>query len=622
MRRWWEREPGRLAYELQALERAGIPYETDEGAFAAGVLRLHVHPQVRGATEDLTVTFPDLYPYFRFAVQGPPTLGLTHHQAPLGGGALCILGRSTEEWRTSDTVAGLLTEQLPKVVAAGESDDKSAVTEYEAHQAEPFSAWYAYAPAMLQIDGAWKIPERATEGSFNASVWRIESGSDGTPLIFGAVQEVLDQDGCVIAAIDERRTLPKGSERWVGQWVRATAPIPISEAAELFQSIGDRQAHRSEPTWNAVKSATEELQVQLRAALFPEEHAWRDAGGQGWVFVLRGRTRRIAAAPVAKSLFLPARPAAVTVSKWRERYAVARAGRSGLGDLARRVPFLTEANTSTVAIVGLGCLGAPSALEFARAQVAELRIMDGDVVEPGTVVRWPFGLSVAGLPKGLVVADAISRDYPYTRVVTELRQLGAVRDVDAETTPSDTAPAPLAAPKGVPVESEYEVLERFLKDVSLVYDASAEFGVQYFLSEYARARSLPYLSVAGTPGGWGGRVVRIRPSLTKGCWVCLQTARLDGSLPDPPADPTGLFQAAGCADLTFTAAGYDMVTIAMQGVRMAMSVLCGRDAAAQADDFDLAIISFRDEAGRVTAPVVKTYELPRHASCPACAQRP
>jgi ThiF family/Prokaryotic E2 family B len=621
---WWEREPGRLEYEVRALEAAGIPYERDEVAFAAGVARLRVHPQIEGASVELVVTFPDLYPYFRFSIQAPITLGLAHHQAPLGSGALCILGRSTEEWRTSDTVAGLLQTQLPKLVAAGRSEDRNLVAGIEAHQAEPFSEWYSYAPAMLQIDGAWRIPDDAKEGQFTASVWRIVTIADGVPLVSGAVVDVRDQLNRVVARIDERRAPAPGSESWTGRWIRVAEPMLTSEPAALFRAIGAQESRPIEPPWNKVNNDAEELQVQLRAVVFPEEHAWRDSSGQGWLFVLHGRTRRIAAVPNSPSkYFKPRRPAGAQ-PKWRERFSVARAGRSGPEDLGRRVPELLSVRTSKVALVGLGCLGAPSALEFARAQVSELRIMDGDFVDPGTVVRWPFGLSVAGLPKALVIGDTVTRDYPYTRVVPELRQLGAVRDAPQASGHGGSRAAPRSKEPDATdplVESDYVVLERFTKGVSLLYDASAEFGVQYFLSEFARARKLPYLSVAGTPGGWGGRIVRIRPGATKGCWACMQASRLDESLPDPPADPRGLFQAEGCADVTFTAAGYDMVTIAMQGVRMAMSMLCEGVQAHPSTDADVAIISLRDESGRMINPVVKTYALPRHPSCPVCAKR-
>jgi molybdopterin/thiamine biosynthesis adenylyltransferase len=44
-----------------------------------------------------------------------------------------------------------------------------------------------------------------------------------------------------------------------------------------------------------------------------------------------------------------------------------------------------------VGVVGLGALGAPVVLELAKNLTGELRILDGDHVDAGTIVRWPVG---------------------------------------------------------------------------------------------------------------------------------------------------------------------------------------------------------------------------------------
>lgn len=606
---WWVRIPERLEYELQALDASQVPYERDEAAFAAGVARLNVHPEIDGERLDLVVTFPDLYPYFRFFVQTEQLLGLTHHHAPIRGGPLCLLERPTEAWHTTDTVAGLLQTQLPYVLAAGRSDDREAVTNIEAHQAEPFSTWYNYAPAMLQIDGAWVIPDDASHGEFVAHLPSVRSGDDRTPMIHGVVVEVRDQKNRIIAEADHRLREAYTGDRWVGRWTRSAAPVEVSDPTALFTAAATLDQPHTEPPWGPaapLRNAQYELQLQMRAVLFPEEHAWRDHTGQGWVFIVRSRSRRLAAVPNNSKFIRPSRISRAPADGWRDAYAITRAGRSGPRDLERRVPELAPLQHAQIAIVGLGCIGAPSTLEFARSQVGELRLMDGDVVDPGTVVRWPFGLSVAGWPKVQVLQNVITRDYPYTRVQIQGRTLGAVREPVSD----DTS------------ESDQEALERFTAGIGLLYDASAEFGVQYFLSEFARDRGIPYISVTGTPGGWGGRIVRIRPGVTKGCWTCMQMARIDGSLPDSPADPHNTLQPAGCADPTFTAAGFDMTTIAMHGVRLAVSTLCDGGAGAYPSaDWDVAIIALRDEEGRLIAPTVRTFPLERHQSCPVCAAR-
>ena len=69
----------------------------------------------------------------------------------------------------------------------------------------------------------------------------------------------------------------------------------------------------------------------------------------------------------------------------------ARAFRAGPGEASVRTPELRSLGAKTIAQFGVGCLGAASALEFVRAGIGELRILDRDHVDPGTIGRWPLG---------------------------------------------------------------------------------------------------------------------------------------------------------------------------------------------------------------------------------------
>ncbi|HEY0995642.1 MAG TPA: hypothetical protein VGD77_06610 [Gemmatimonadaceae bacterium] len=97
----------------------------------------------------------------------------------------------------------------------------------------------------------------------------------------------------------------------------------------------------------------------------------------------------------------------------------------------------------------------------------------------------------------------------------------------------------------------------------------------------------------------------------------------DDSLPDPPADPAGTLQPEGCADPTFTGTSFDLVSVAMHGVRLAISTLGeGRPGAYPSADWDVAVIAFRDAEGRLIPPTVQTFPLRRHQRCPVCNARP
>ncbi len=75
-------------------------------------------------------------------------------------------------------------------------------------------------------------------------------------------------------------------------------------------------------------------------------------------------------------------------------------------------------------------------------------------------------------------------------------------------------------------------------------------------------------------------------------------------------------QPRGCADPTFTGAGFDVAEVALNGVRLAVSTLAGGLGDAYPDaEWDVAIISFRDEHGRRIAPRWQTFKLRRHPRC-------
>ncbi len=65
-------------------------------------------------------------------------------------------------------------------------------------------------------------------------------------------------------------------------------------------------------------------------------------------------------------------------------------------DVATRTPELYPLREKAVAVFGLGTLGAESVLEFARSGVRKICIVDHDIVDPATTVRWPMGFVVAG----------------------------------------------------------------------------------------------------------------------------------------------------------------------------------------------------------------------------------
>lgn len=576
---WEKRWPGRLKYELRALRHAGIPYRIDREAWRAAVVVLHLQLEVAGRRFGARAIFPARYPHFRVHVEADD-LALTHHQNPLNG-TLCLLGRGEELWQPDRTLARLLTEQLPAVIAAGSVDASPADIAREERQAEPFSAYYAYRPdTAVLVDGRWRIPETVRGGTL---VLGIAEAALASPILRGAVLEVRGPDGRPLehAPIDpvwselypKRREIP---------WRRLDAsPRSLNPNQALAQVPGQRSALSG--GWSVSGGRLRSI-----ALLTPEEVDWRDGGdGDGWLFVASletqstGRGKRTAPPRTLQHTYY------------------ARAVYAGPDDLALRIPAAARMRTATVSVVGLGSLGAPAVLELARVGTGELRLLDGDFADAGPSVRWPFGLLAVGRAKTEILREFIRAHYPYTRVSQALEHT-------------------LGAPPGAFPVGDDEALDLLLDGTSLLFDASANVDVQRLLAGEALERGIPYVSVVARPGGWGGLVFRHLPGVTRGCWQCLQEARADGAVPAPAEDEAKGVQPRGCGDPTFTGTGFDMSTLALDAVRRAVGTLCGPSGGYPDGDWDVAVISLRAPHGGAIPPHWEVMSLERHPECQCC----
>jgi len=271
--------------------------------------------------------------------------------------------------------------------------------------------------------------------------------------------------------------------------------------------------------------------------------------------------------------------------------------RAGLSDLSERLPFYSILNRRKVALAGLGCVGAPMALELARSGIGEINVLDFDTIDVGTIVRWPLGMSQAGNFKTGSIANYIRINYPYTRVVPFNLRLGAAEEREVG-------------------ENDLEIMDQFLEGAELLLDASADINVNHFLSDLAREIGIPYIAVSTTYGAWGGQMVRIRPNQTAGCWFCYRHSLETGAIPYANSDPQGEVQPGGCGTPTYTGAGFDAQEICLAGVRMAISTLTAGDVNGYPRiDWDIAIINLRNKSGEAIPPQWHTFPLEKHPLC-------
>lgn len=563
MKSWWEKYPDRLDFEILELKDAGILCELDKTALAEGAVVLHLVTEVEGYPGlKLRVVYPEFYPEFPFEIEAPD-LNLAHHQNPFEKN-LCFLDNPGENWAgAKDTVARFIQDRLPTVLRAANTDQKNSL---ESPRSEPFSNFISFdSGSMVFFDSSWVIPTEECGGRLIIGI--TEKPNNG--IFRGAVLEVHGRDGIVLAtAANELSEIYKS--RFTGRWVRFDKPPVANDKVKIYEQAVSFDKRLGKPLAN-------KWDTDIIGILFPEETKWRE-NGDGWLFLSK------------------------TTKNNRYSLLMARGGRAGKADIQGRNPALRGLENKKVAVFGLGCLGAPSALEFAKAGVGELRLLDNDYVEPGTIVRWPFGLqSAAGKDKSHFLSHMIAADYPFTKVMCAVCRLGKAQLSSASN--NDL--------------SERAVLTKILDGIDLIYDATAELTINRLLSSLAAERGIPYILVAGTPGMWGGRIVRIKQGEGQGCWSCYRHATMEGEIPSPMSDEVnGLVAPEGCSAPTFTGTSFDASEISMGGVRLAVSTLMEDISGGYpATPWDVAIVNLRDKNGASVLPQWQSHHLAKHQKC-------
>lgn len=562
MRAWWKRWPDRLTFELDELKSAGIEYQILEQDEQSGILRLAFTYNLDGEPIALEVIFPGFYPFTRCEVIARD-LDLRWHRNPFIGN-LCLLGRSTSNWDTTMTVKRLLEEQLPKLLEVARSEDKATAQGREEIQAEPISAYLPYmANSIVLVLDDSLIPAELQNGKLDL---RLSADQE-----FRAVVTRVETQGTTASKITEMPFLSGFPKSHSSHWYRSSLTPFGLRPEEYIKRLGEAIPAVRNPKWSDFRLGEYEI-IGVR---IPEEIDWRTVG-ESWIFILRVKFRVPGKKGVPiQSFFL-------------------RTGYASRAQYQMRIPELTPLASRKIGIVGLGCMGAPSALEFARAGANEIRLMDYDSVEAGTTVRWPLGLSSVGRAKTNALATFIESEYPFTRVERFTLGMGSAPNLCG---------------------GSLEQYEQFVEGLDLIFDATAEDGINYLLSEIARERRIPYIGISTTVGGWGGKVWSI--SSETGCHFCLKKFTEEGAIATPNSSPHGTVSIPGCAEPTFVAASFDTSMIPMAGVRMASSLLCNKiEGAYPASSWDVAVLKLRDQDGKLVLPEWSGFQLPVHPACP------
>jgi molybdopterin/thiamine biosynthesis adenylyltransferase len=595
---WGKKNPGELEIELNELNAAGFNPQLVENEEGTGPTTVNIQLDVLGTARQGKIQYPNLFPWFK------PTLiveGIEEelrHYNP-NSGEICLLQRGTRYWNPGTTAAAYVTEQLAKWEKVATRKHDEPRLDIEDQQAEPISAYFQRPNQRVMIDSSWTVPDELTSGFLDVAFTKQGNAIKfDEPLILWALS-VKDHNKKTIITLDEKLLAHVSrvkDRRKSIPWFRIDAPLVDKDLREAL--------NRTCP--QALKLIENELKNRQRgicALLFKEESP---QGGvrDGWLYIAYYCESAVPTKQGKKrGKGKPRAAPSITPRVWL--FGSEPAGES---DFRERIPELSPLKNKVVAFIGLGCVGAPSALQFAKAGVGELRLVDGDFISPGTTCRWPLGYPVAGWGKVDTLGNFIQQHYPFTRIGRDHYPPNSDGRMNIGSLDSDY--------------DQRECLETLLKGADLVYDATAEEGINHLLSWLAKEKGIPYVCVSSRPGGWGGDVVRITPK-TKGCYVCFLHAQRqeeeEGKINEPPYDPAGeALQPNGCGDVTFTAASMDVEEISLAGVRMAISTLCsGEDGTYPEIEYDVGILTLR-ENNRLMFPKWEHFPLPKHPLCNNC----
>lgn len=565
MRPWWENEPDRLDREIEALKNAGYSCEKDEDAFLLGAGAFFVEATLRdGEMIRLKIRFPNGYPHFKPDVIADG-ITLAHHQTPHG--RLCMSGGVPEKWGPDRLVADFLDEYLQLNIDKGRGIDIGDSAKEEINQAEPRSVYFSPYQNKQKIV-LW------------GDVGRLSLSADRGPLVIGMQKGSIDQFAvrewhCGSGCDTKFSELPEGFlERYSvktgikGYWLK------VSETPDLRYMMGNFFPFLKSVGFD-IDRFIKNNETLILAIVFSEETSWRHSDSDGCIFF------------------------EITLKKNKKDAICLSAQRCSRSILSQRVPLFDALQNATVAIAGLGCLGAPLSLELAKSGVGKLHLLDPDTVEFGTSVRYPFGLSSAGVTKVAALQKHIKENYPYSRVMPFELEFG--------TPPSED---------GRFISTRAETLA-FLEGVDLVIDATANMNVNGFLSDLSRNKGIPYICLSATYGLWGGRVLRVRPD---GCWSCYRYGIHYETVPEPINDEKAVVQPLGCSSPTFQGAGFDGMEVSMMATRLAVSTLTDKFTPGlyPSISWDGAIVNMRDQTGGIIPPSWTTFNISKHPECKSC----
>jgi molybdopterin/thiamine biosynthesis adenylyltransferase len=605
---WWEQWQGRVGWEIDCFERWDLPVTVLEDP-RAGANRLVLESQARlddGSSTRVVVVYPASFPHQPFTVYAPD-LSLPRHQSPDGN--LCLYARGDGNWHPTYAAADAVADRVPYLVRLVNAGG-DLLRENEDPQGEPASAYYgSVLEGGIVVDArALTItPQEGEHGDLgvaftnNSADWlnQVPPSPEATSWAPATGQGFLVSAssplGTTLDDPDPTLTARYGPSVMQGKWLYLGQPPLVGTADELWQACFNRCPD--------IERWTDGTTGHQLIGLCFDEELQQSVYGIGWVFLHRVVTETKAHGKGPRG-GKSGRPQSNRPVRKATAFQVVRGLRWDDDALTARIPELAPLRTKTAAIVGLGSLGAPVALELAKERIHTLKVLDRDFLDTGNAVRHPLGLDYAGQHKVVAVGRAAHMHNPETQVLPRITNIGHGTLTDKAVT-------------------DEAFLQDLLAGSDLLISATAEEDVNRYLDNIALQMNVARLYL-WSQSGYGGVVALLREGST-GCYHCLNLLLSDLAEAGTPAvavpedvDNAVTIQGPGCADQTFTATHADLLPISLQAVRVANGVLCGPEGGYPEFNDDVFTVQIREPDGTPIPPRWTSHKLPPNPTCPIC----
>lgn len=569
LRPWFEENPARLEFELDCLQENNWSFKIDQNAFDAGRLVLSGRVPTDEGERVLTIVFPDTYPEHRVEIYdktGGEVLPL--HQHPYGRN-LCLLDNLPEAWTPNDNAAWMVERVLELNRAALEG--VKGLEEIGVGAPEPQSCYYPYADNSAVV-----IPESVLgiQGDYGCFYLATLNREDPCR---GVVSEVRSRgsSSCVLKGPNGLLELYRGPQLQ-GAWFRLDNHPPfLGNAEELRRWAGstipdfEKNLSQNSKTWNAPTG----IRIVAFAFVYPDQGP--DGIHDAWLIGLTEPGQRR-----------------------KKKCALLRPFILSGTDQELRIASLAGLRGKRVAVVGVGTVGAPLALELAKTGlIGELLLVDYDHYTIWNLVRHPLNLHALGLNKAEAIAYQTKLYAPLLKTHTMRIRIG--ESVEPE------------VGRGV---TEADLLSQ-LDGYDLIIDATADGGTSRFLNRFSLHSGIPLLVASVTAGAWGGEIVRSIPGAT-GCYECYLWHVKDDTVPTPSQDPERVqVFTRGCGFPTFAGTGFDALVLAADAARLAaQTLLRGSQGGYPDPPYDILIRHNRGASG-ADCPRYETARLLVHPQC-------